>query len=144
MVCHCASGKETGGRAVSRKEFPARVKAAALKRCMDTAGVPHCEGKVDRGGAQPEPCAMPMRAGNLFFDHDKADGLGGEPTLEKCRVLCGACHDAKTFGHDNPIMQKADRIRKKHYGIKRSSKPLPGTKRSGLRKRMDGTVERRP
>lgn len=117
-----------------RREFPAKVKAAALKRCMDAQGIPRCEG---------HGCGVALVAAMTNFDHDVADGLGGEPTLENCKVLCKTCHGLKTFEHDNPVMQKADAQRKKSFGIKRNSKPLPGTKRSGLRKRMNGVVERR-
>jgi 5-methylcytosine-specific restriction protein A len=130
-----------------RREFPARVKAAALKRCMDEKGVPYCEGVVDwlaLDATMRVRCNVELRAGNIFYDHHKADGLGGEPTLENARVLCKNCHDAKTFGEDNPRMAKADNQRKRNFGIKaRKGRPLPGTKASGLKKKMNGTVERR-
>jgi 5-methylcytosine-specific restriction enzyme A len=35
------------------------------------------------------------------------------------------------------------RKRAKHLGIRKPSRPMPGSKASGFRKRMDGTVERR-
>ena len=124
-----------------RKEFPARVKAAALKRCMSVGGVPRCEGMIE---TLRERCGYVLTAGGTFYDHIQPDGLGGEPTLENCQVLCRTCHDAKTFGEDNPRMTKADNQRKRHFGIKaRKGSPMPGTKASGLRKRVDGTVERR-
>jgi 5-methylcytosine-specific restriction protein A len=122
-----------------RKEFPARVKAAALKRCMDDKGIPHCEGII-----HGVPCRIELRAGITHYDHDTPDGLGGEPTLENCKVLCVLCHKKKTHEEDNPRMTKADNQRKRNFGIKaRKGRPLPGTKASGLRKRFDGTVERR-
>jgi len=40
-------------------------------------------------------------------------------------------------------MAKADRVLKKNFGLKPKGRPMPGSKASGLRKRMDGTVERR-
>jgi hypothetical protein len=39
-------------------------------------------------------------------------------------VLCRLCHDAKTFGQDNPRMQKADAVRKKHYGVTRPKRKI--------------------
>ena len=73
----------------------------------------------------------------------EADGLGGEPTLENCEVRCTACKKAKDKV-DNKIMAKADRVLMKTYGLKRrKGPPMMGTKASGFRKRMDGTVERR-
>jgi 5-methylcytosine-specific restriction protein A len=91
-----------------RQEFPARVKALALKRCMDDEGIPRCE-----------KCDAPLKAANTNYDHDTPDGLGGAPVLENCKVLCKTCHLEKTHGSDNPRMQKADRVRKKHFGIKK-------------------------
>ena len=125
-----------------RREFGARIKAAALKRCMDSNGVPRCEGIKHEVG--PVHCNIILRAGDTFYDHDTPDGLGGEPTLENCKVLCGVCHDIKTHEHDNPRMTKADNQRKAHFGIKaRKGRPLPGTKASGVKKKFDGSVERR-
>ena len=116
-----------------RKEFPRRVKALAFKRCCDAAGIPHCQG-----------CGIIITAGNLFFDHIQPDGLGGEPILENCQILCKTCHGSKTLGEDNPIMQKADRVMKKTYGIaSRRGRPIPGSKASGLKKGFDGVVRRR-
>ncbi len=118
-----------------RKEFPRKVKFAALKRCTNAKGIPCCEGEC--GG-------LPLSAGNIFFDHDQADGLGGEPTLVNCKVLCKLCHDKKTFTHDNPIMQKADRVRKKTFGVAtRKGKPIPGSRASGWKRKMDGTIVKR-
>jgi 5-methylcytosine-specific restriction enzyme A len=116
-----------------RKEFPRRVKALAFKRCCDANGQPHCEG-----------CGIVLRAGDLHFDHIVPDGLGGEPTLENCKVLCiKICHVKKTHQEDNPRMQKADRVLKKTYGIAKAKKPFPGGKRSGWKRKMDGTVVKR-
>lgn len=117
-----------------RRPFPAKVKAAALKRCVDEKGIPRCEG-----------CGIALTAGNIEYDHDTPDGLGGEPTLENCRVLCvKVCHKRKTFERDNPIMQKADRSHKAHFKIRnRKSRPLPGGRDSPFRKKVNGEVERR-
>jgi len=82
---------------MSRREFTVKVRTAAEKRA---AG--NCEG-----------CGIGLRVGHFHFDHDVPDGLGGEPTLENCRVLCLTCHRIKTHEQDNPRMQKADRAKKK-------------------------------
>ena len=50
-----------------RAEFPQKVKAAALKRCMRD-GVPFCESC---------PVQLNARTG-AFFDHKQPDGLGGD------------------------------------------------------------------
>jgi 5-methylcytosine-specific restriction enzyme A len=88
-----------------RREFPAKVKLAAWTRCNG-----NCEGCGRKIVGLPE------------YDHDKPDGLGGEPTIENCKVLCGMCHRLKTHEHDRPIMAKADRQKKSAAGIKRKYK----------------------
>ena len=113
-----------------RKEFSRRVKALAFKRCMDEDGIPHCEG-----------CGVILVAGNVNFDHDISDGLGGDNSLANCKVLCiKICHAKKTLTQDNPIMQKADRVLKKTYGIAKSRNPMPGSRNSPWKKMMNGKV----
>jgi hypothetical protein len=124
-------------RGNQRKEFSAKVKAAALRRCMlggSKPGVPQCEG-----------CGVDLspRTGTIF-EHVTADGLGGEPTLENCKVHCFTCAEIKTLTEDNPRMAKADRVFKAQHGLKRrKGPPMPGSKASGIRKRMNGKVEQR-
>ena len=92
-----------------RREFPAKVKMAAYERCLKD-GKPHCE-----------TCGLRI-VGVPEYDHIKADGLGGEPTLQNCSVLCGQCHRIKTHEDDRPIMQKADNQKKSAAGVKRKYK----------------------
>jgi 5-methylcytosine-specific restriction protein A len=105
---------------MSRTEFSAKVKGQAWERC----------------NGRCEKCTAKLFPGKFDYDHIKADGLGGEPTLENCAVLCTSCHHVKTVEQDRPIMQKADNIRKKHLGIK---KPR-GFGNGKFRKKMDGSV----
>lgn len=113
---------------MARREFPRKVKAAAFLR----AGK-HCEG-----------CGNPL-LGKFHYDHDIPDQLGGEPTLENCRVLCQGCHSEKTRKQDVPNIAKAKRREQKHVmGIRQpKGQPMAGTKASGWKRKMDGTVERR-
>lgn len=120
----------TSLRGQDRKEFPQSVRKAAFRRCCRD-GLPYCEG-----------CGNLLR-GTLIYEHVQPDGLGGEPTLENCKVHCKTCADVKTFTEDNPRMQKADRVLKKNFGLKPKGRPMPGSRASGLRKRMNGQVERR-
>lgn len=93
---------------MSRQEFPRAVKAEALKRCMDASGTPRCEG-----------CGVALKAGQYAFDHKRADGLLGKPTLDNCQVLCtgfGSCHDVKTRVDTSTIAQ-AKRREAKHFLI---------------------------
>lgn len=86
---------------MSRREFPKAVKRDALKRAAKCC----------------EECRVVF--GHKFhFDHIIADGLGGEPTLENCAVLCHACHKEKTTKHDVPLIAKGKRISDKFNGIR--------------------------
>lgn len=90
---------------MARKEFGKRVRAQAFKRCGGPDH-PKCEG-----------CSQPLQPGKFQFDHIVPDGLGGEPTLENCKVLCSACHTEKTEKQDKPVMRKADAQQKAHWGL---------------------------
>lgn len=85
-----------------RAEFSTKIKVAAFKRADGK-----CEG-----------CTARLYPGRYQYDHRIPDGLGGEPTLDNCQVLCDSCHSTKTHDHDRPIMAKADKIMKKYAGIK--------------------------
>lgn len=87
---------------MTRREFPAKVRVAAFQRANG-----HCEG-----------CTAHLVPGKFAYDHQLPDWLGGEPVLSNCRVLCDACHGAKTSGEDVPRIAKTKRQRAKHAGIR--------------------------
>lgn len=107
---------------MSRREFSKAVKRAAFERA---AG--QCEGFLS---GTHERCPCKLTPGKFHYDHDLADWLGGEPTLENCVVLCIPCHHEKTAGCDIPAIAKAKRIRDRERGIR---KP-PRLKGHGFRK----------
>ena len=119
---------------VKRLEFSKRVKIAILRR----AGWPEkpvCEG-----------CGLPLRGKRVDVDHTLEcwEAPDRKELTEADGKALGwdCCHSAKSAAKTS---QRAHgtRIIEKSAGIKRHSRPIPGSKRSGLRKRMDGTVERR-
>ena len=112
-----------------RRDIPERIKKLARARA---AGL--CENCHTATGPSNPP----------DVDHRKADSEGGEPTLENAWVLGRkCCHDTKT-ALEAKRRAKANRQRARHLDTKvRKGRPLPGTKASGIRKRMDGTVEKR-
>jgi hypothetical protein len=118
-------------RGQTRRDFPKRVKADAFRRCCDPNGIPHCE-----------TCSVELTAGNIIYEHVDPDGLGGEPTLENCKVHCRTCADTKTIERDNPIMQKADRQLKTNFGIRKRSS-FACSKSSPWKKKVGGEVVRR-
>ena len=123
------SQSQDGGTTLKRRSnFPPKVKAEA----------------AFRSGGKCESCSARIGSGGFHYDHIVPDALGGQPTVDNCRVLCLTCHRAKTGKRDVPQIAKANRQHKAHIGAKRrKGPPMPGTKASGIRKRMDGTVERR-
>jgi 5-methylcytosine-specific restriction protein A len=114
----------------ARREFPRKVKAAAIKRA---AG--HCE-----------RCKAVLKKGAADVDHILEDGLGGEPVLANAQVLCKPCHVEKTADRVRE-MRKADRQRDKstgavrpagklaNRGFPKSQKPKPPSKPMPVRVR---------
>lgn len=106
-----------------RREFSKAVKATAALRADGK-----CEG-----------CTRKLREGDFHYDHDIADGLGGEPTLENCKVLCRSCHSVKTTKHDVPRIAKTKRNFKKSHGIKSPSR-FSCSRDSKWKKKIGGAV----
>lgn len=100
-------------RGGERREFSQKVRKAAFARCCRD-GVPYCEG-----------CDLELVSGNIIYEHVTPDGLGGDPTLENCKVFClKICATKKTVEEDNPRMAKADRVAKKAYGLEPRRKKI--------------------
>lgn len=90
-----------------------------------------CHGKID-----------PVRE-KWIIEHLLALAAGGTDTEDNMAPAHQTCAIEKTK-KDLGIIAKINRVRSKHLGTNiKSGRPLPGTKRSGWKKRMDGTVERR-
>ena len=114
---------------MARREFSDKIKLAAFLR----------------SGGKCERCGAKIVAGNGPEYHHIVDAwVGGSNDLDNCQVLCiRPCHKAVTAKQTIPQVAKTKRIANKRANIKpRKGPPLPGTKRSGVRKRMDGTVGR--
>jgi hypothetical protein len=109
-------------RGETRTEFPLSVRKKAFARCCKPDGIPKCE---------KEGCGKMLRPGGIIYEHVQPDGLGGEPTLENCKVYCSVCATKKTVEEDNPRMAKADRVLKKSYGLRRKRRTIPGRKFDG-------------
>ena len=99
-----------------RKEFSKKVKHQAWERCKRDDGEAYCEG-----------CNLVIQ-GRPEYDHIVPDGLGGDNSLGNCQVLCRGCHDLKSNRYiegDKAKIAKADRIREKHLGIRKSKYKWP-------------------
>lgn len=95
---------------MARKEFPRKVKRAA----------------IDRANGHCERCKAALKPGEAEVDHILPDALGGEPTLANAMVLCRVCHrgpDGKTT-QDVRRIRKADRQRDKATGAMRAKSKI--------------------
>lgn len=115
---------------MSRKEFPASVRKAAYKR---SGGICEC------GCGQPfsdHPKERPQ------YDHELPDFLGGTNDLENCKVIRVACHLVKTYGQDMTQIKKVRRADKDRTNTGAVKRKIPGSKGTGIKKKLDGTVVR--
>jgi len=76
------------------------------------------------------------------FDHIIPICIGGANGEINIEPLCRDCHSIKTK-LDVRLKAKVARVRAKHLGLRVKRNPFPGSRASGLRKRMNGRVERR-
>ena len=86
-------------------------------------------------------CFAPITSG-VEIDHRVALVNGGRNAEFNLAPVHPKCHRAKTR---EDVAEKAATYRTQahHLGIRKSRHPMPGSKASGWRKRMNGTVERR-
>ena len=111
-----------------RREFPTKIRVAAFQRANGLC----------------EKCGARLTPGKFAYDHILPDWLGGEPTLENAQVLCDPCHSEKTHGQDRPRINKTQRQHARHIEAKAPSRnPLPGSKASGWKRKMNGEWVRR-
>jgi len=95
-------------------------------------GICHlCEGKIEAATEAWD------------ISHDIPLELGGADDDENSKIAHRKCHRAHTAKVDIPRIAKAKRVEQKHLGLRKSSRPLAGSKASGWHKHMDGTVSRR-
>lgn len=92
-------------------------------------------------GGRCAMCGNKLQNGHYEFDHIQALEHDGDNAADNWRAICTSpCHKAKTKA-DHQARAKRDRIAV--GGRQRKGAPMPGTRASGIRKRMDGRVERR-
>lgn len=79
-------------------------------------------------------------------EHITALELLGEDGGDNIRPAHKRCADAKTYGPDGDLARiaKAKRREARHIGARAPSRnPIPGSKASGLKKKLNGEVVRR-
>jgi len=101
----------------------------------------------EHGGRQKLICHRCKRWLTVGIDEWDADhwpiafSLGGT----EVHPICKPCHAVKTATSDVPILAKGKRKGEKLSGVRKrgTGRPIPGSKASGWKKRLDGTVIRR-
>ena len=66
--------------------------------------------------------------------------MGGGGRHANLQVLCAPCHGAKTQTEDLPRIAKSKRVQARHLGAWRPTSTIPGSRRSGWKRKMDGTI----
>jgi 5-methylcytosine-specific restriction protein A len=89
-------------------------------------------------------CLQPIWLGERWeVSHRIPLAAGGEDAPENRFPVHYKCHRRQTSEVDAPLIAKTRRQRQKAIGIRSTSRPMPGSKASGWKRRMDGTTERR-
>lgn len=125
-----------------RKEFTGKTKRAAFERCC-VDGVPRCEGAIPsmRDPQSQERCGVDLRSKPFHYDHDDADYFSKDNSLDNCVVLCVPCHVEKTKTVDTPKIKKARAIYRARTKTKaRRGPPMPGSRDSRVKRKVDGTL----
>lgn len=80
-----------------------------------------------------------------IVEHLRALELGGEDEPHNMGVAHKGCADDKTHGPsgDHAKAAKAKRVKRKALGIEKSKSPLPGSRATKWKRKMDGSVVRR-
>ena len=112
----------------ARKRLTNKARAELFERHK---GVCHmCSGKIHAGEAWEVSHPIPLAAGGDDEDGNRA------PAHKKCHA-----HQTSTI--DAPLIAKTRRQYQKNIGAHRTSKPMPGSRRSGWKQKIGGGWERR-
>ena len=90
-------------------------------------------------------CAQKIEAGKAWdIDHILPLALRGTNEPDNLQILCRSCHKTKTARFDVPRIAKTKRLKARHLGARApSTRPIPGSRRSPWKRKMDGRVVRR-
>lgn len=122
-----------------RQEFSKPVRIEIFRR----AGGP--------GNLRCEVCSIALGGKRFEVDHvlecwemeDIEHGLRPPLTAEDGKVLCIPCHQEKTGRKAGERAKGKRLVAKAARAEKKYSRPIPGSKASGWRHKVDGTWERR-
>lgn len=96
-----------------------------------------------RHGGRCHCCGRLILVGEAWdCDHVVALINGGQHRENNLRPILVEHHRKKTLD-DVRAKSYTYRVRKKHLGLKKAKRPMPGSKASGWKKKMDGSVVKR-
>jgi 5-methylcytosine-specific restriction protein A len=88
-------------------------------------------------------CTLKIKVGERWIiEHKRALALGGADTDDNCGPAHETCRREKDKT-DNAAWTKAKRMKARHLGIKKASRPILGSIRSGWKKPFNRPAERR-
>jgi 5-methylcytosine-specific restriction protein A len=102
---------------------------------------------LDRGGKCEGPCGRRLSSKDVWHvDHRIALENGGTNDPPNLQILCAWCHKPKTAS-DAKLAAKGRAQAVAHViptsQRRKKGPPIPGSKRSKFKRKMDGTIERR-
>jgi 5-methylcytosine-specific restriction enzyme A len=86
--------------------------------------------------------AIDLKTRDWRADHIRRWAEGGRDTPDNLFPICLPCDRVKA-AIDTREVAKGKRTAERNIGIRRTQQPMPGSRNSPWRRRMDGTVERR-
>lgn len=107
----------------------------------DTPPPPRVRKRVfDAYGGVCQESMRPIGPGDGWqADHIIPVGLGGENRESNLQPVLVDAHKVKTR-RDKAQIAKANRVRKAHLGIATHKRPIPGSRNTKFKKRIDGTT----
>jgi len=124
-----APAEDTITRSTRRQFFSTSLRLNLFMKRKGTCTI--CYQKIDAGKAWD-------------IDHIIPLALGGTNEPENLQILCKPCHQSKTSQADIPRIAKTKRLKARHLGARSpSARPIPGSRRSPWKRKLDGSVVRR-
>jgi len=120
------------------RNFSTQVKREALERSGRK-----CEATGQLYGLPDATRCQADLGYGVEFDHHILWANSRDSSLDNCLAVCPRCHKHKSAKHDTPLAAKTVRQRDKHAGVRETRNPLPGSKASKWKRKMDGSVVER-
>lgn len=126
---------------MARREFTEKTKDAAWHR---SGGICECHLLRWIPAFSDRACGQALATANgIYYEHINTDYNSKDNSLDNCAVLIRGCWRLKTDTYDKSEISKTKRMSRRDRGIKTAiGRPMPGTRASGIRRRLSGKVEK--